>query len=244
MSFPRPEYLLKKIAIKAPLIGLYDATSPEDYAPLTAPAKGRWACVFMFYNSWLQGESLHLTADNYGCGGAGTYLLGIKTRSREDYIDFLHGTEGLKASPEIMGEWIDHAKPYQPQNKNLIIGPLKDENYDQLKTVTFLINPDQLSMLITGAWYKHRAGEPDKVKAPFASGCGLMAPFFEDLNIPQAIIGGTDIAMRKYLPQDIIAFTVTRTMYEQLCALDENSFLDKPFWKDVLKKRRQEKKAC
>jgi hypothetical protein len=50
------------------------------------------------------------------------------------------------------------------------------------------------------------------------------------LSIPQAIIGATDIAMRRYLPPDTLAFTVTRPMFEQLCALDEQSFLHKPFW--------------
>jgi hypothetical protein len=47
-----------------------------------------------------------------------------------------------------------------------------------------------------------------------------------------------DIAMRRYLPPDIIAFTVTKPMYEELCRLDKNSFLSKPFWKDLQKARR------
>jgi hypothetical protein len=60
---------------------------------------------------------------------------------------------------------------------------------------------------------------------------------FRDLRIPQASIGTTDIAMRAHLPPDILAFTVTRTMFERLCGLDERSFLYKPFL-DRLKKAR------
>jgi len=60
---------------------------------------------------------------------------------------------------------------------------------------------------------------------------------FEDLNVPKAIIGATDIAMRQYLPQDTLAFTVTKPMFKQLCELDEKSFLYKTFW-DNLKKVR------
>lgn len=60
------------------------------------------------------------------------------------------------------------------------------------------------------------------------SGCSELHPF-EDLDIPQAAIGATDIAMRQHLPPDILAFTVTRPMFRQLCELDEHSFLYKPF---------------
>jgi hypothetical protein len=60
---------------------------------------------------------------------------------------------------------------------------------------------------------------------------------FEDLNLPQAIIGATDIAMRQWLPPDILGFSVTVPMFEQLCSLDEKSFLNKPFLKNLQKSR-------
>ncbi len=49
----------------------------------------------------------------------------------------------------------------------------------------------------------------------------------------RAVIGATDIAMRRHLPPDVLAFTVTRAMYERLCSLDERSFLGKRFWRDL-----------
>jgi hypothetical protein len=55
--------------------------------------------------------------------------------------------------------------------------------------------------------------------------------------VPQAVIGATDIAMRQYLPPDILAFSVTVPMFEQLCALDERSFLYKPFLKNLQRSR-------
>lgn len=236
MSY-HPDYLLEKAGIDYPVIGVYDTPDPAPFEPLVKPAQGKWACLFMFFNSWQQGKSLHLTPDNHGCGGLGTYLFGIQTRDRGEYIDFLHGEEGLKASQGLTGEWIDHSTPYHPQHDHIVIGPLQGECYDQLKSVTFFINPDQLSLLVTGAHYFHSPSAPVSVSAPFASGCGLMAAAFEDMNRPGALIGATDIAMRKYLPHDVLAFTVTRPMYEELCNLDEDSFLDKPFWKKVQEKR-------
>ncbi len=229
--------LLATAGIELPLIGLYDAPETEPFEPLVSPAEGRWACPFMYYKRWLKGDTLHLVRSNYGCGGAGTYLFDQKTRSREDYIDFLHGEEGLKADREIMGRWIDDSPHFKPAHGHLMIGPLKSDQYDCLKTVTFLVNPDQLSLLLTGAHYRHAPGDPSPVIAPFASGCGLLAPMLVDLETPRATIGATDIAMRKYLPPDILAFTVTRAMLEQLSTLDDASFLGKPFWQALRKAR-------
>ena len=49
---------------------------------------------------------------------------------------------------------------------------------------------------------------------------------FADLSIPQASIGTTDIAMRQHIPPDILGFTVTKSMFEQLCALDDRGLPD------------------
>lgn len=234
---PDPKFLMEKAGVNIPLIGFYDAPDPSAFEPLVRPVEGRWACLYMFYKNWLKGKTLHLTKDNYGCGGAGTYLFGVKTRSRQESIDFLYGEEGLKASGELMGQLIDQAPSYKPENPNILVGPLKDDQFEYLKTVTFLINPDQLSLFIVGAYYHQGLSSPPLVTAPFAAGCGLLAPHFDDFEIPKAIIGATDIAMRQFLPPDIMAFTVTKPLYKQLCSLDETSFLDKPFWNDLKKAR-------
>ena len=234
-----PALLIETAGLTLPVIGLYDAPDASAFEPLIRPTQGRWACVFMFYQSWLRGETLHLTKDNFGCGGAGTYLLDVVTRARREMIDFLYGTEGLKVSAEVMAEWIDRSPHYRPTYPNILIGPLEDSQYEYLRTATFFVNPDQLSLFITAAYYHQGRPNPPRVTAPFSSGCGQLGPLFDDLDQPQAMIAATDIAMRKYLPPEILAFTVTKPMYEQLCTLDEKSFLGKPFWREVQKARAQ-----
>ncbi|HEY5517534.1 MAG TPA: DUF169 domain-containing protein, partial [Coriobacteriia bacterium] len=96
-------------------------------------------------------------------------------------------------------------------------------------TVTFWVNPDQLSVLQHGAYHHHAWGEPDPVTVPFGSGCMELVVTFRDLNKPQAAIGGTDVAMRGDLPADVLAFTVTAPMFARLCALGDDSFLGKGF---------------
>jgi len=232
-----PRFLMEKAGVTTPPVGFYDAPDPSDFEPTVKPKEGIWSCLFMFYKNWLKGKTLHLTKKNYGCGGSGRYLFGVETRSRQEYIDFLYGEERLKASGELMGQWIDQTPVYRPEHPNIMVGPLKDDQFEHLKTVTFFINPDQLSLFVVGAYYNQEVSHPPLVTAPFSAGCGLLAPVFDDLKIPRAVIGSTDIAMRKFLPPDIIAFTVTKPMYQQLCELDENSFLEKPFWHDLKKAR-------
>ncbi len=233
-----PTYLLGRLDIKTPLVGVYDAPGDTDFGETIQPGKDRHTCFFAFYRSWLQGKTAKLSADNYGCGGCGSWMFSKRTRGRKEYIEFLVDDEGLKANHGLMDAWLDVVTPYKPEHGFLFIGPLRDEHRQYLKSVTFFVNPDQLSALMIGAQYHHMAGEPEPVLAPFGSGCMQMLPHFRDLNVPQAIIGATDMAMRKYLPPDILAFTVTLPLFDRLCSIGKDSFLEKPFL-SALKKARK-----
>jgi len=233
-SQPSPDDLRKRIDLETPILGFYDAPDPSLFEPLALPKPGE--CVFAFYRSWLEGVTLHITRDQYGCGGAAHWMWGIELRSRKELIEFLVGDEGLKASPELMEKWIEATRPYRAEYPHLFIGPLKTEAWRYLKTATFLVNPDQMAALAIGAQYHNTPEDPAPVIAPFGSGCSQLNPF-RDSMIAQASIGATDIAMRQYLPADILAFTVTKPMFAWLCSLDERSFLYKPFLQRLRKAR-------
>jgi hypothetical protein len=229
-----PSILKKKLNIKLPLIGFYDAPDPAIFKPLITPKEND--CIFSFYKNWLKGETLHSTKESYGCGGAGSCFWRIQARSRKELIKFLVDDEGLKASCRLMEKSVASGKPYQAENAHIFIGPLKEEGWPYIKTITFLVNPDQLSALIIGAQYYSTSEDPPPVIAPFGSGCRELIPF-KDFNMHQASIGTTDIAMRQHLPPDILAFTVTKTMLSRLCKLDKKSFLYKPFLQRLKKAR-------
>jgi hypothetical protein len=231
---PDPAVLKKKLDIKLPLIGFYDASDPTIFKPLVTPKEND--CIFSFYKNWLRGETLYSTKLSYGCGGAGSCFWRIQARSRKEFIKFLVEDEGLKVSGELMERFIDSTTAFRAENVHIFIGPLKEEGWPYLKTITFLVNPDQLSALMIGAQYHSAPDDPPPVIAPFGSGCRELIPF-RDFNIPQASIGATDIAMRQHLPTDILAFTVTKLMLGRLCTLDERSFLYKPFLQRLKKTR-------
>lgn len=233
---PLPIKLDEKLQFKYPLIGFYDAPDEELFGPVTKISK----CLFAYFDNWAEGETLLISQKYFGCRGCGRWLAGLDNMQRDKFLTFLAETEGLRASKELMAEWVDANPTYKMEHNCLFIGPLKPKAWDYLKTVTFFVNPDQLSSLMIGAAYHASSKDPDPVIAPFGSGCGQLVPMFKDLNVPQAIIGGTDIAMRKHLPADILTFTVTRPMYERLCSLDEKSFLYKPFLKGLQEERVQQ----
>jgi hypothetical protein len=232
-----PSYLLEKTNLELPLIALYDAPETKPFEPIISPNKKGHACMFSFYKKWLEGKTVVLTKDNYGCGGASMHLFNQPLRPHEEFVSFLADEEGLKANHELMDEWIRESNEYKPEHEFILYGPLKESVYEYVKTITFLVNPDQLSMLMIGAQYYATKYDPTPVIAPFGSGCMLSVSVFDDLDKPQAVIGATDMAMRKYLPPDIMAFTVTKPMYERMCQLDENSFLEKGFIKQLKKVR-------
>jgi hypothetical protein len=236
---PNPGNLIGKLELAFPLIGFYDSPDTLGFEPLIEPEPGKNVCIYKSYNDWKEGKTLHLTRENSGCGGCSHWIFGKETRSREDMTHFLAVTEGLKDTIELIDRWLSHEKPYKPEHPHILIGPLKETHYEHLKTVTFLVNADQLGALTIGAQYFH---SPEDIYAPVISpmgaGCMQLVSLFRDLYLPQAIIGATDIAMRLNIPPNTLAFTVTEPMYRQLCQLDERSFLFKPFWNNLKKSRK------
>jgi len=232
---PDPTNLLEIAGIKTPLIGFYDVPDPKPFEPFAKPKR----CFFSCYENWLRGESICISVDDSLCRGGGYWVGGVEFATRDNFAKGLTEREGFKSSSELMRQWLDNQKPYQIEKGYVVIGPLKDDQYDYLKTITFFVNPDQLSLLLLGTEYQNASVNINPAFTAFGSGCGQLAALFGnfDPDIPKAIIGATDIAMREHLPPDILALTVNKPMYRQLCELDENSFLYKPFWKRLRKAR-------
>ena len=225
---PDPSHLLDRLGLETPLIGLYDAPDAAAFEPCVRPKPGMHTCVFAFYKDWLRGRTLHLTWEAHGCSGAAPCLFGRNERAPEDLVTFLVEEEGLKRSRALMTRWIERRRLHRAAHPNILIGPLRPGQEAHLQSVTFFVDPDRLGALVVGANYDAAPDDPTPVTAPFGSGCmQLLGPAGE---APAATIGGTDSAMRRHLPADTLAFTVNRAMFERLCALDERSFLHKPFW--------------
>lgn len=243
---PNPKKLLEISGIEKPLIGFYDVPDPKPFEPFTRPER----CIFSSYGDWMKGYSSQISEGNSSCKGGGYWVGGtmpdwaLETADPdlsplENFARRLNQREGFKSSDQLMCQWLENLPPYHIENGYVVIGPINDSQYSYLKTVTFYVNPDQLSLLIHGAEYNNASIIDHPIITAFGSGCGQMAALLGDINtdIPRAVIGATDMAMREHLPFDILAFTVNKPMYRQLCELDENSFLHKHFWARLKSKR-------
>ncbi len=61
--------------------------------------------------------------------------------------------EGIKASPGLAQEFIDGARPPELYGDTVPVGPLRLDQWSRVKSVTFLVDPDRLSALMTLAAY-------------------------------------------------------------------------------------------
>jgi hypothetical protein len=232
---PDPSIIIERLAIEGPVVGFYDAPDLAPFAPLVTPKPRQ--CAFASLRNWARGETLHLTRERHGCGSK--YLVGVEMLPRDELVRFLCDEEGLRATHELMELWLDSAPSYQPAHDNVLLGPLRPDQYEYLRSVTFYVNADQLAVLTAGATYYSRPDDIAPVIAPFGSGCMQLAALFDDLDKPQAMIGSMDHACRNYLKPGMIAFAVTRPMFQRLCdwSEDGHSSLHKGFLDNLIRAR-------
>lgn len=239
--------LMKALRLTTPVIALYDCPPAAEFEPLVA-ARGR-ACCFAYYQRWLQGETLVVrrTNDEFdaptgGCPGL-QRSLGLGGAYPPWMANFLTDGgsgapmgEGLKATPQLAAEFLERGeRAPRPAGEQLLIGPLRLERFDRVLSLTFFADPDRLSALMTLAGYWSAA--PDEVAAPFSSGCGLMWREITLQERDRAVLGGTDIAMRRYLPPEILCLAVSPARFERMLGFPDNAFLMKSWWNELMDSR-------
>lgn len=238
--------ILSLLRLQNPLIAVYDSAPGPEFGPQTV-ARGR-ACCFAFYQRWMKGETLVIQKDSgsfsapeYGCPGM-QRAFGLEKEYPPYMAHFLtdgvgspRGGEGLMASAELAQEFIDAADAPALTGDTVLLGPLRPELWERVRSVTFFVDPDRLAGVMTLANYFTGIAAP--VMAPFSSGCGLMLRELENLEVDCALIGCTDLAMRKYLPPEILALTVSPSRFERMLAVPDDSFLHRDWWSALMQAR-------
>ncbi len=224
MSHPmlaNPARILEILRIETPLIGVYDAPDTKPFGHLVQVEP----CLFSAFENWMGGERLLITNTKYTCTGLRYWLCGEETLRKQEAS--LIGEQKLKTSSSVVNRWMDAQPPYHREHSHLVIGPLKEDQEDFLRSVTFLVTPDQLSALVLGAqyWTSSTSGWP--VMVPFGTGCAQMAQMLT-CPLSEALVGGTAPCMREHLPADVLLLTVTLHMFGLLCALDDDTFFSGP----------------
>lgn len=237
--------LKEKLRLDTPIIALYDCPPGELFEPIMK-ATGR-ACCFAYYKGWTEGKTLVIergTGDfsdpKNGCPGA-QRAFGFAKEYPSFMAHFLTDGEGapmgegLKATPALAQEFLDRAHPRPIRGDTILIGPLRLDKWEHVRSVAFFTDPDRISALMTLASYW--SSDPDFIHAPFSSGCGLLLRELEGQERERAVLGCTDIAMRKYIPPDILCLTVRPGHFERMVNFPDDAFLNKEWWNDLMKSR-------
>jgi hypothetical protein len=250
---PTPEKidrLVEALRLETNIIAVYDSETGDAFEP-TVGAKGR-TCCFAYYKRWMKGTTLVIER---GAGGFDHPMNGCPGAQAafgfmEEYPPFMahfltdgEGApmgEGLKATPELAQEFLDRARPRPISSDAILIGPLRVEQWDSVRSVTFFADPDRISALMTLAAF--RSSGPDFIHAPFSSGCGLMLRELENQERERAVLGCTDIAMRKHIPPEILCLTVPPGLFEQMVDFPDGAFLNKEWWNELMQHRGKNKR--
>ncbi len=230
--------LMWKLRLQTPLIAVYDAEASEAFAPLAEAEPD--TCCFAFYDRWVAGETLVLRRGGGGCKGA-FFALGLDTGRDPKVLAHMltdgvgaPKAEGLKASADLVLPRIQSEKPPQPSFDTVLVGPLRLDQWETIRSITFLVDPDRLAAVMTLAGYW---SPEDVVSAPFGSGCSFLWKSLGEGKGPLAVIGGTDVAMRRFLPTAILTLTVPPSHFARMAAPPEGSFLDRDWWNELMDTR-------
>ncbi len=244
LTAPRPTdeavaRLRKHLHVSTPLIALYDAVPSPTFEPLVYPKEHD--CCFAYFAHWMNGETLVVRKGGPGCPG-GHRGLGLENTTPPFMAHFLTdgvgapAGEGLKATPEIAQAMIDRAKPARNRSGHVLIGPLRVDQWDNVRSVTFFIGPDRVAAVSTlsGYW----SSDKHVLTAPFGSGCSsLLREIGEDEDVDRAVLGGLDISMRRHIPEDMLTLTVSPARFAKMLTFEDDTFLQKAAWSELLRAR-------
>ncbi len=155
--------------------------------------------------------------------------------------NFLNGERYLK-DPECTRKFLDVLPMCDIPAQFVVIKPLNeaDPKHDDIKNVTFFVDPDRLSALVVLANYAHP--DADSVIIPWGAGCQVMGIYaYRELERerPRGVIGMTDLSARKNvrasLGKHVLSFTAPWPLFQVMEANVDGSFLQRRTWQALLK---------
>ncbi len=157
--------------------------------------------------------------------------------------DFLRGERYIQ-SPEDTRRFIQSLPIRDIPSKFVVVRPLDqiDPEKDDVKNVTFFVDPDCLSALVMLANYSRP--EAENVIIPWAAGCQVMGIFaYRELERehPRGLVGMIDISARKNaraaLGEHSLSFTAPWPLFQEMERNVEGSFLQRATWQALQKSK-------
>lgn len=206
-------------------------------------------CVIssMLFPAAREGKTVVAKKDEIPCSGAyNGFGFGGEPGRERNYCGYSTGTEESPGrhyfkNEDIAKTVLDQVNVYGDDSGYIVLQPI-DEAVGQgrpVETVVFLVDPMRFSALTTLAGYDSTVADGCNVKVIHALACEEIyaLPKAESgSENPKAILGLTELFVRKECrPQDM-TFAVPYAMYLKMEANAEESFLNTRYWKDVVGK--------
>ena len=229
-----PSQLISLLGLKTPITAIYSLESHYQLFPNAVEVEG---CVFIneMGKHILKGTPLLFTPSLPKlCPGWKKIIFGADSIPREALIKTLCEFEILRPSIESANMWLNSAPyPSPPETGCIVLAPFQSLLIDHIRTISFWVNPDQLSALIAAAnFYDISEPEPSITVSTWTNCMSMVSMPTGTGDIPRAVIGLIDPSKRFQIPdRSLVSLNCNLAMLQRLIksAANPKSVLHKAF---------------
>ena len=230
--------------------GVFQLRSGDDEGFL----EGGRGCAGLLMVAAAKGKTMVFDEDTCGCpGGIAGLCLGSIYDKESFPTDCLLSTgdealaktgktspfpmgrgERFFATPELADHWMSQFPSVKVPQKYVVFRPFSQLQPNEEPTLVYMFaNADQLSALVCMASF-HRGGIPS-VESPFGAACNSIVFAYHQIGkeYPKAILGYWDLFQRRVVSKDLLSFTVTYQMYQEMEGSVSNSCLNTDAWEKL-----------
>jgi uncharacterized protein (DUF169 family) len=239
------------LALKhAPVAFIFTDDKPEQAIQFK---EGSWGCVGSMVTTATRGKTIVFDRKTSGCPGGGTGLgfgncyvgfpidrllsTGGKAELANGQAFDMGEGERFFASPEVAARWAQ-ALPYREAPTEYIVCKPLDQvaEGESVSLVLMLVNPDQLSALVTLAGF--RRGAIDATVSPWGAACQsiLFAQAEAETDNPRGVIGFFDISQRGKIAREFLSYTMPYALYLEMESSVADSFLETTVWEKLIER--------
>lgn len=224
---------------------------PED-ALHFSKGNSRGCAASMLISASKKNHVAWFDRQSYGCPGGGTGMgFGdrygsfpiecLLSKGDEEYAEkmgrrgsFMAEGERFYKNSEIARKWVDSLPMTDVPTEYVVFKPweLLTED-DKPELLVFFVNADQLSALVVMADFNR--GTNRSISAPFGAACQSILFGFAEAKKenPGAVLGFFDISKRFTVDREILSFTVPFSLFKEMEAGVEESFLRMHVWEKL-----------
>jgi hypothetical protein len=169
------------------------------------------------------------------------YEAAIAQSFDEHHKKMLTEGERFLKNPQAVRNFLKNLPVYDAKDRFIVMKPVQQvEDGEEVKSVVFVANADQVAALATLANYETGNIRDGIIVAAGASACqamGVCTYAEEESAMPRAIVGLTDLSarmqVRKTLGRDVLTFSVPFSLYQRMERDVAGSFLELDLWKGL-----------